>query len=170
MNSFDAVVYLALLVAMVTGFNTGLLRSAVTILGYLLAMPIAVGITSFVAPQIAGKFAVPLVQNSLLFFGSFLISGMLLGKLARMALDDTVGSAGLGDRIGGMMLGAGRIALVAITLVLAFDQLVPTNLQPAFLTGSQLRPLLSKAGQLGFKSLPPEVTAAIDRLKQERRI
>jgi membrane protein required for colicin V production len=95
---------------------------------------------------------------------------MLLGKLARMALDDTVGSAGLGDRIGGMMLGAGRIALVAITLVLAFDQLVPTNLQPAFLTGSQLRPLLSKAGQLGFKSLPPEVTAAIDRLKQERRI
>jgi membrane protein required for colicin V production len=90
-----------------------------------------------VAPQIAGKFAVPLVQNSLLFFGSFLISGMLLGKLARMALDDTVGSAGIGDRIGGKMLGAVRI---------------------------------SKAGQLGFKSLPPEVTAAIDRLKQERRI
>ena len=170
MNAFDAVVYLALLVAMVTGFNTGLLRSAVTILAYLLAMPIAVGITAFVAPQIAGKFAAPLVQNSLLFFGSFLISGMLLGKLARMALDDTVGSAGFGDRIGGLVLGAARIGLVAVTLVLAFDQLVPGDRQPAFLTGSQLRPLLSKAGQLGFKSLPPEVTAAIDRLKQERRI
>ena len=170
MNSFDAVVYLALIVATVTGFNTGLLRSAVTILAYLIAMPIAVGVTSFLAPQIAGKFATPLMQNSLLFFGTFLISGMLLGKVARMALDDTVGSAGFGDRLGGMMLGAVRIGLVALTLVLVFDQLVPVDRQPAFLTGSQLRPLLSKAGQLGVKSLPPEVTATIDRLKQERRI
>jgi len=170
MNSFDAVVYLALIVAVVTGFNTGLLRSAVTILAYLIAMPIAVGVTTFLAPQIGVKFATPLMQNSALFFGTFLISGMLLGKLARMALDDTVGSAGIGDRLGGMILGALRLGLVAVTLVLVFDQLVPVDRQPAFLTGSQLRPLLSKAGQLGFKSLPPEVTAAIDRLKQERRI
>ena len=32
MNSFDVVVYLALIIAVVTGFKTGLLRSAVTIL------------------------------------------------------------------------------------------------------------------------------------------
>lgn len=170
MNSFDAVVYLALIVAVVTGFNTGLLRSAVTILAYLIAMPIAVGVTSLLAPQIAGKLATPLMQNSLLFFGTFLMSGMVLGKLARMALDDTVGSAGFGDRLGGMMLGALRLGLVAVTLVLVFDRLVPVDRQPAFLTGSQLRPLLSKAGQLGVKSLPPEVTATIGRLKQERRI
>jgi membrane protein required for colicin V production len=42
MNSFDAVVYLGLAIAVVTGFNTGLLRSALTILAYLIAMPIAV--------------------------------------------------------------------------------------------------------------------------------
>jgi membrane protein required for colicin V production len=30
--------------------------------------------------------------------------------------------------------------------------------------------LFSAAGQTGFKSLPPEATSAIDRLKQERRI
>ena len=47
MNSFDVVVYLALVIAVVTGFNTGLLRSAITILAYLFAMPIAVGATSF---------------------------------------------------------------------------------------------------------------------------
>ena len=46
MNSFDAVVYLGLFVAVVTGFNAGLLRSAVTILAYLIAMPIAVWIMS----------------------------------------------------------------------------------------------------------------------------
>ena len=37
----------------------------------------------------------------------------------------------------------------------------------AYLTGSQLRPLLSVAGQKGFRSLPPDVTAYIDRLKKD---
>ena len=91
MNSFDAVVYLALLIAVVTGFNTGLLRSAVTILAYLVAMPIAVAAMTALSAQMAGQFASPLTQNSMLFFGIFLVAGMALGKLARLALDDTIG-------------------------------------------------------------------------------
>ena len=94
----------------------------------------------------------------MLFFGIFLIAGMVLGKLARMALDDAIGvEAGIGDRLGGATLGAVRVGLVATTLVLIFDQLVPADRQPAFLTGSQLRPLFSAAGQKGFRSLPPDV-------------
>jgi membrane protein required for colicin V production len=170
MNSFDAVVYLVLIVAVVAGFNTGLLRSAVTILAYLVAMPIAVGVTPLLAPQIGDKLAAPLMQNWLLFFMIFVIAGAALGKLACMALDDAVGSAGFGDRLGGMMLGAARGGLVAVTLVLIFDKLVPPGREPAFLAGSQLRPLLSKVGQLGIKSLPPDAIAAIDRLRQEQRI
>ena len=42
MNSFDAVVFIGLAIAAFTGFNAGLLRSAVTILAYLIAMPTAV--------------------------------------------------------------------------------------------------------------------------------
>jgi len=68
MNSFDAVVYLGLVIAVVTGFNAGLLRSAVTILAYLIAMPIAVWAMSIVSPQIDGRLGSPLTQNSLLFF------------------------------------------------------------------------------------------------------
>jgi membrane protein required for colicin V production len=104
------------------------------------------------------------------FFGIFLVVGMLLGHLGRSALDDAVGEAGFGDRLGGAALGALRVGLVATTLVLVFDQLVPTNRQPPFLVGSQLRPLFSAVGQMGFKSLPPEAAAAIDRIKRERRI
>jgi membrane protein required for colicin V production len=171
MNSFDGAIYLGLSVAVVTGFNTGLLRSALTILAYLIAMPIAVWAMSLMSPQIGGKFPASLMQNSLLFFGIFLVAGMVLGKLARMALDETIGAqAGIGDRLGGAALGAVRVGLVATTLVLIFDQLVPIDRQPAFLTGSQLRPLLSAAGQKGFRSLPPDVTATIDRLKREQRI
>jgi len=170
MNSFDVVVYLALVFVMVVGFNTGLLRSAITILAYLFAMPIAVAATSLLAPQIGGKLGSPQLQNSLLFFGIFLIAGMVLGKAARMALDDTIGpEAGIGDRLGGAALGAVRVGMVAITLVLAFDQLVPGDRQPGFLTGSQLRPLLSAAGQKGLGSLPPDVAATVNRLKQAQR-
>jgi membrane protein required for colicin V production len=171
MNGFDVVVCLGLVIAVVTGFNTGLLRSAITILAYLFAMPIAVWATSSLAPGIGDRFGSPLTQNSLLFFATFLVAGMVLGKCARMALDDAIGSeAGIGDRLGGAALGAVRVGLVAITLVLIFDRLVPADRQPAFLTGSQLRPLLSAAGQKGFRSLPPDVAATIDRLKREQRI
>jgi membrane protein required for colicin V production len=171
MNSFDAVVYVGLLIAIVTGFNAGLLRSAVTILAYLVAMPIAVWVMSLVSPDIDGKLGSPLAQNSLLFFGIFLIAGIVLGKLMRMALDDAIGpQTGIGDRLAGAALGAVRVGLVAITLVLVFDQLVPSDRQPAYLVGSQLRPLLSVAGQKGFKSLPPEIVTYIDRLKKDRRI
>jgi membrane protein required for colicin V production len=38
------------------------------------------------------------------------------------------------------------------------------------MAGSKLRPALSAAGQLGVKSLPPELIAAIDRLKKDRHI
>ena len=171
MNSFDIAVYLGLMIAAVTGFNTGLLRSAVTILAYLIAMPIALWAMSIISPQLDAKLSSPLTQNWLLFFGIFLVAGMALGKLARMAIDEAIGSeAGLGDRLGGAALGAVRVGLVATTFVLIFDQLVPISRQPAFLNGSQLRPLLSAAGQKGFRSLPPDVTATFDRLKQEHRI
>jgi membrane protein required for colicin V production len=171
MNIFDIAVTGALIVAVTTGFNAGLLRSAVTILAYLFAMPLAVWLMSLLSPASNAAISAPLVQNSLIFFVIFLISGMALGKMARMAIDETMGSeAGIGDRLAGALLGAARVGLVAITLVLIFDQLVPADRQPAYLIGSQLRPLLSMAGQKGFKSLPPDVTAYIDRLKRDRQI
>ena len=171
MNSFDAVVYVGLVIAVITGFNAGSLRSAVTILAYLIAMPIAVWAVSLVSPQIEGKLGSPFTQNSLLLFGIFLAVGIVLGKLMRMALDETIGPrAGFGDRLAGAALGAVRVGLVAITLVLIFDSLVPSDRQPAYLAGSQLRPLLSEAGQMGFKSLPPDVAAYVDRIKKDRRI
>ncbi len=170
MNSFDAVVCFALVVAVVLGFNSGLLRSAVTILAYLFAMPIAIWAMSLVAPAV-GQSEQRWMQNWPLFFGIFLVAGIVLGKLMRMVLDETIGpGAGIGDRLAGAMLGAVRVGLVAVTLVMIFDQLVPPDRQPGYLAGSRLRPLLSAAGQTGFRSLPPEVAAAIDRLKKDQHL
>ena len=170
MNSFDLAVYAALAIAIGFGFRTGLLGSAMTILAYLLAAPIAVALMPLIVPQVAGNPNAPLVQNWICFFGIFIVVGMLFGHIGRLALSDTIRDAGIGDRLGGAVLGAIRVGLVATTLVLVFDQIVPANHQPPFLAGSHLRPLFSAAGQMGFKSLPPEAAEAIDRLKQERHI
>lgn len=170
MNSFDLAVYAALAIAIGFGFRTGLLGSAMTILAYLLAAPIAVALMPLIVPQLASNPNPPLFQNWIWFFGVFVIVGMLFGYIGRMALSDTIRDAGIGDRLGGAALGAIRVGLVATTLVLVFDQIVPANRQPPFLAGSRLRPLFSAVGQMGCKSLPPEAAAAIDRLKQERRI
>ena len=91
MNSFDAVVYLGLTIAVVTGFNTGLLRSAIAILAYIAAMPIAMGRCHWCRRSSTASMRLPFAQNSPLFFGAFLVIGMVLGKLACMALDDIIG-------------------------------------------------------------------------------
>jgi membrane protein required for colicin V production len=162
------VVFAATIAAMIMGFNAGLLRSAVTILAYLIAMPIAVWVTALVSHDAGG---IALMQNPLPFFGTFLAAGIVLGKLMRMAIDETIGTeSGIADRLAGSALGAVRIGLVATSVVIVFDQLVPADRQPSYLVGSRLRPFFSTAGQMGLKSLPPDITAYVDRLKRGQRI
>jgi membrane protein required for colicin V production len=170
MNAFDIAVCVVLIAAAVSGFKAGLLRSAVTILAYLIALPTAVFLVSLFSAN-GDKLGSSVAQGSPLLFGTFLITGIMLAKFMRMALEDVVGpDAGIADRFAGAALAIVRAAVVAITFVLSFDQLSSSGHQPSYLAGSQLRPLLSAAGQKGFNSLPPDVVAYIDRLKQARRI
>jgi len=170
MNTFDIAVLLGLVIAVGTGFSTGLIRSAITIVAYIVAMPITVWAMSFVPPLTENTNS-PLMQNAGFFLGAFLVIGMVIGKLARIPVDEAIGTdIGLVDRFGGAALGAVRVGLVATSIVLVFDQLIPSYRQPAFLQDSQLRPMFSAAGQKGIRALPPELTATIDRLKRERHI
>ena len=72
MNSFDIAVILGLLIAVGTGFGSGLIRSAITILAYIVAMPIAVWVMSFV-PPLTENYNSPLMQNAGFFLGAFLV-------------------------------------------------------------------------------------------------
>lgn len=171
MNPFDAVIYIGLVFAMIAGFNTGLIRSAVTIVAYMIAVPIAIFAMSALSPPANGKAVSLFAQNGLVFAGVFLFSGIALGKLARLAIDDATGShAGPVDRLCGALLGAARVGLIAVTIVVVCERLLPTPLQPQWLAGSSLRPWLSAVGQKGFNSLAPDLTTIVDRLKQERQI
>jgi membrane protein required for colicin V production len=170
MNPFDAAVYVVAIIAMITGFNVGLIRSAATILGYVSAAPLAVAGTSVISPILAGQSAPTATQNSVVFFCVFLAAGIVLGSLLRLAIDETVGPVrSFADRLAGSILGVIRIGLVAVTVVLVFDRIIPPGRDPAYLAGSTLRPILSLAGQRGLKSLPPETTAYIDQIKRGQR-
>ena len=168
-NPFDAAIYLCLAVAMIAGLRSGLLRSLATIFGYLAAAPVAVAAAPYLTPVLTEQFRLPPAQVWLAYFGVFLVVGFVLGALLRIAIGELVGpDISAPDRAAGAMLGAVRIVLLAVLMVVIFDRVIPAGREPAFLTGSQLRPLLSQAGQAGLKSLPPDIAEYIDRLKRAR--
>ena len=167
MNLFDAAVLLCLAVAIVMGFRSGLLRSLATIVGYVVAAPLAVAASGFISPLMqASSGQHPPAQDGVLFFILFLFIGIALGAGACAAVSEIAGEqVSAPDRLAGALLGAVRIGLIAILLVLVFDRLIPPGHEPAFLTGSRLRPVLSEAGARGLRSLPPDVAQMIDRMK-----
>jgi membrane protein required for colicin V production len=168
MNTFDAVVYACLAVAVVFGFRAGLLRSLATIVGYLAAAPVALFAAPTLAPLLAEQTHSPWAYWAALA-GVFLAVGILLAALLRLAVRELIGErVRLPDRLAGALLGAVRIGLIAVLIVLVFDRVIPAGREPLFLKGSTLRPLLSQAGEAGVNSLPPEALETIDRVKRAR--
>jgi len=171
LNAFDLAVIGILLVAVVMGFQSGLLRALATILGYVCGAAVAVAASPTVSRILTEQLHIPPMQDGVVFAGSFIVAGILLAALMRLVVGELAGKdIGIADRMAGAMLGAVRIVLLAIVLVLIFDRIIPPGREPAFLAGSQLRPILSAAGQQGLQSLPPDVVDYIDRLKRERGI
>ncbi len=169
MNLFDAFITAAALVAIVIGFTSGLLRSVATILGYLLAAPLAVAITPRIVPFVLGNGTLPPDESWLPVVVLFVVFGVAFGVLFRNLLNELIDDEiSLFDRVAGAVLGAVRIFLVAVVVVVVFDRIIPADHEPPFLAGSKLRPYLSAAGQKGLESLPPDVDDYIDRLKRER--
>lgn len=170
-NPFDAAVYLCLFVAVVVGFMSGLLRSLTTIFGYMAAVGLAVALAPQMSPLLIGRFKLPPAQAWVVFAVVFLAAGIVFGALLRFAVAEMVGrNVSIPDRVAGALLGTARVGMLAVVLVLVFDRIIPPGREPAFLRGSQWRPVLSQAGQQGLLSLPPDVEAYIDRLKRARGI
>ncbi len=171
MNIFDAVVIGATLLAVIMGYRSGLLRSLATIFGYVLAAPIAIVATPKLAPLFATQGTSSFGTNGLLFAAVFLGVGILTGALLRSAIGLMAGEdISLPDRAAGAVLGAVRVVLLAVLMVLIFERIIPPKKAPGWLAQSQLRPILSAAGEQGVRKLPPDIMAQIDRMKKERGI
>ena len=122
-----------------------------------------------IAPILTERLRLPPAQSSLAFFAVFVVVGFILGALLRGAVGEISGShISAPDRAAGAFLGAIRVMLLAVVMVMVFERIIPAGREPAFLKGSTLRPVLSQAGQEGLRKLPPDVTEFIDRMKRER--
>jgi membrane protein required for colicin V production len=169
MNTFDAVVTAATLIGIVIGLMSGLLRSLTAILAYLIAAPIAAALTPRLTTLIYGQSAVSPDETWLALFIVFIGLGLLISALLRGVVGELAGDEiGLFDRLAGGVLGAVRILLVAVLIVIVFDRLIPADRQPSFLVGSKLRPYLSDVGRRGLQTLPPDIADYIDRIKRDR--
>jgi membrane protein required for colicin V production len=169
MNPFDAVVAAAAVVAIVMGFSSGLLRSLATILGWLIAAPLAVALGPYVIPLALGQSGAAPANAWVVVVLAFVALGIVISALLRTVVGEFIGpDISLFDRVAGALLGAVRILLIAVLIVVIFDRVIPADRQPQFLAGSRLRPYLSEAGRRGLQSLPPEIEEQIDRLKRER--
>jgi membrane protein required for colicin V production len=168
-NLFDLAVYVCLAFAIIAGFRSGLLRSLATIIGYVIAAPVAVALIPYINPVLTECFHLAPAQSSLAFFAVFFIFGFILAALLRGAVGEIAGQRiGAADRAAGALLGALRVALLAVLMVMVFERIIPPGREPPFLADSSLRPVLSQAGQQGLRKLPPDVSDFIDRLKRER--
>jgi membrane protein required for colicin V production len=168
MNTFDAVVTIVAIIAIALGFNSGLLRSVATIFGYLLAAPFAVAITPHLT-AVFGRARLSPDDAWLILLAVFVVLGVVISALLRVMVGEFAGTEiSLPDRLAGAVLGGVRIFLVAVLVVVIFDRIIPSDREPSFLAGSQLRPYLSAAGRAGLQTLPPEVDEYIGRLKRER--
>jgi membrane protein required for colicin V production len=168
MNLFDIIVSAALFAALIYGYRAGLVRSLLTILGYVIAAPLAILITSALGGSTAPAIGAFVPQQSIVFGLAFLGSGFILSKLLHAVADQMIGAdIPILDRMAGALLGVTRIGLVAMTIVMIFDRLVPAHAQPSYLADSRLRPLFSQAAAAGLRKLPPELATTIDRLKRD---
>ena len=124
-------------------------------------------VTAFIAKVLAGSFDVTTSLKSFIFICVFIAIGFVLGSLLRFSIDEAVGPArSFVDRFLGTMLGAVRIGLVAVALVLVFDRIIPAGREPGYMKGSKLQPILLQAGKRGLRTLPPETARNIDQLKR----
>src|SRR5262245_6054468 len=126
MNAFDVVVLAAAVLAIAMGFRAGLLRSLATIIGYLVAAPLAVAVTPYLLVLALGRSDAASSGAWIALAVVFVALGALLGALLRTMVGEFAGpDINLFDRLAGAALGAVRIFLVAVLIVVIFDRVIP---------------------------------------------
>jgi len=112
---------------------TGLLRSLATTIGYICGAGIAVAATPKALSLLANYPKIPTLQTWIVVVAIFIVTGALISALLRLTASGIAGrNITVPDRIGGAALGAFRVAMLAIMLVLVFDRMIPPEREPLF--------------------------------------
>ncbi|MGO2230331.1 CvpA family protein [Psychrobacter sp.] len=118
MSGLDIVIAVVVLIGLWRGFQVGLIKTAVGLLGWFVALVVATRLASSIAPQLIGIVENPVLQIALAFL-LVVIAVLAIVHLAALVFSGVLSSLRLGvlDKMAGGVLGAAKNILVVLVVL-----------------------------------------------------
>ncbi|MDN6275461.1 CvpA family protein [Psychrobacter sp.] len=118
MSGLDIVIAVVVLIGLWRGFQVGLIKTAVGLLGWFVALVVATRLASSIAPQLIGIVENPVLQIALAFL-LVVIAVLAVMHLAAFVFSGVLSSLRLSvlDKMAGGVLGAAKNILVVLVVL-----------------------------------------------------
>ncbi len=142
MSGIDIVIAIVVLIGLWRGFQVGLIKTAVGLVGWFIALIAATRLASSIGPQLSGVVENPVLQTALAFL---IIVVAILAVMHTLAFvfSSALKTLNLGiiDKIGGSVLGAAKnILMVLVILSISAPLLVRLPLWESSVLAPELMP------------------------------
>jgi membrane protein required for colicin V production len=142
MSGLDIVIAIVVIIGLWRGFQVGLIKTAVGLVGWLIALIAATRLAGSIAPQLSGIVENPVLQTALAFLVVVVFILAIMHTLA-LIFASALKSLNLGvvDKIGGSVLGAAKnILMVLVILSISAPLLVRLPLWETSVLAPELMP------------------------------
>lgn len=142
MSGLDIVIAIIVLIGLWRGFQVGLIKTAVGLVGWLIALVAATRLAGSIAPQLSGLVENPVLQTALGFLIVVVVILAIMHTLA-FVFSSALKTLNLGliDKIGGGVLGAAKnILMVLVILSISAPILVRLPMWEASVLAPELMP------------------------------
>ena len=118
MSSLDLVIAVVVLIGLWRGFQVGLIKTAVGLVGWLIALIAATRLAGAVAPQMSSIVQNPVLQTALAFIVVVIVILAVMHTLAFVFASTLKGlRLGLVDKVAGGALGAAKNILMVLVIL-----------------------------------------------------
>lgn len=164
MSGLDIVIAIVVLIGLWRGFQVGLIKTAVGLVGWLIALIAATRLAGSIAPQLSGLVENPVLQTALAFLLVVVIILAIMHLLAFVFATALKGlRLGVVDKIGGAALGAAKNVLMVLV---ALSISAPLLMQMALWETSVLAPELLPFAPMGKALAADMLGVAWDQINQ----
>lgn len=150
MSGLDIAIAVMVLVGLWRGFQTGLIKAIVGLVGWFVALVAATRLAASVAPQMAGVVDSPILQTALAFLVIVLVVIAAM-HLVAVVFSSALSALKLGflDKLAGAVVGAAKSLLIVLVLLsVAAPLLVRSNLWQQSVLAPELMPFAPMAKTL----------------------
>ena len=150
MSGLDIVIAIVVLIGLWRGFQVGLIKTAVGLVGWFIALVAATRLSSSIAPQLSGLVENPVLQIALAFLVVVIFILAIMHLLAFVFASALNGlRLGIVDKVGGGVLGAAKnILVVLVVLSISAPLLVQMPLWETSVLAPELMPFAPMGKEL----------------------